>query len=98
VFELVDKIYKFYLSKAELLLRITILFGLKIMNNISDSRNQKKVIAAPPPTNSEIIPSIYSIKINLDEEVEWQWLELPDGNRVVIDYKIIRKQESKFQN
>ncbi|BAU65901.1 hypothetical protein STA3757_32980 [Stanieria sp. NIES-3757] len=93
MFELVGKIYKFYLSKVQLLFSITILFGLKIMNKISDSRNQKKVVAAPPPTNSEIIPSIYSIEINLDEEVEWQWLKLPDGNRVVIDYKIICREK-----
>ncbi len=24
---------------------------------------------------------------NQDEEVEWQWLELPDGNRVVTNFE-----------
>jgi hypothetical protein len=68
------------------------------MNEISDSSNQKKVVAAPPPTDSEIIPSIYSIEIDVEEEVEWQWLELPDGNRVVTNYKVIHKEELKSQN
>lgn len=51
--------------------------------------NSKKVIIAPEPTDSSIIPSIYSITIAANEEIEWKWLEFPDGNRVVINYNII---------
>jgi hypothetical protein len=49
---------------------------------------RKKIVLAPPPSTSSIPPSIYSIEINEDEEVEWHWLDLPDGNRVVTNYKI----------
>ena len=55
----------------------------------------KKIVYAPPPSDSSLFPSIYSIEINEDEEVEWQWLELPDGNRVVTNYKILSKQEMR---
>jgi hypothetical protein len=44
---------------------------------------------APPPTDPSIIPSIYSIELQVNQKVEWLWIELPDGNRVVTGYKII---------
>ena len=53
------------------------------MSSINSQPKQKKVVYAPPPSDSSLFTSIYSIEINEDEEVEWQWLELPDGNRVV---------------
>ncbi len=65
------------------------------MSRINSQAKRKKVVYAPPPSDSSIFTSIYSIEINEDEEVEWQWLELPDGNRVVINYKILSKQETK---
>ena len=57
----------------------------------SSTVSQDKLVAAPPPSDSSIIPSIYGIIINKGEEVEWQWLELPDSNRVVTNYKIIAR-------
>ena len=56
-----------------------------------------KTIYAPPPSSSTIFKSIYSIKIYENETVEWQWLYLPDGNRVVVDYKVfcLPKTDSK---
>ncbi|MGF1539559.1 MAG: hypothetical protein ACFCU5_03765 [Pleurocapsa sp.] len=56
------------------------------------SGKRTKVVYAPPPSNSDLLSSIYSIEIAEDQEVEWQWLRLPDGSRVVIDYKIIYRQ------
>ena len=63
------------------------------MSSINSKPKPKKVVYAPPPTDSSIFASIYSIEINEDEEVEWKWLELPDGNRVVTNYKILRSEE-----
>lgn len=60
--------------------------------------NGKKIVEAPLPSDPSIIPSIYCIEIDRDEEVEWHWLELPDGNRVVTDYKIISKKTIKYEN
>jgi hypothetical protein len=65
------------------------------MNGIDSQQKQTKIVYAPPPTDSSLCSSIYSIEIKENEEVEWQWLELPDGNRVVTDYKILRKKEIK---
>ncbi len=63
------------------------------MSSINSQIRQKKTVYAPAPTASYLFSSIYSIEINEDEEVEWQWLELADGNRVVTNYKILSKQE-----
>ncbi len=65
------------------------------MSGINSQPKPKKIVYAPPPSDSSLLPSIYSIEINEDEEVEWQWLELPDGNRVVTNYKILSKQEMR---
>ncbi len=68
------------------------------MKSINSQAKQKKVVYAPFPTDSSLFTSIYSIEIDEDEEVEWQWLELPDGNRVVINYKIICQRASKHNS
>ena len=68
---------------------------MKSMSSINSKPKPKKVVYAPPPTDSSIFTSIDSIEINEDEEVEWKWLELPDGNRVVTNYKILSQAESQ---
>ena len=65
------------------------------MKDINGKSNQKKIVYAPPPSDSSLFTSIYSIEIDRDREVEWQWLELPDGNRVVTNYKIISQGETQ---
>ncbi|MEQ8970489.1 MAG: hypothetical protein RIE73_08845 [Coleofasciculus sp. C1-SOL-03] len=49
-----------------------------------------RVIYAPPPTDSSIPASIFSIQIKDDEDVEWYWTQLPDGNRVVTNYQLVK--------
>jgi hypothetical protein len=53
-----------------------------------------KVVYAPPASDSALLTSIYSIMISEEQEVEWQWLYLPDGNRVVVDYKVFYPSEA----
>ena len=65
------------------------------MSSINSRVKPKKTVYAPSPSDSSLFTSIYSIEINEDEEIEWQWLELPDGNRVVTNYRIIGKGETK---
>lgn len=60
------------------------------MNSINDLVNTKKTIIAPPPSDPAIPPSIYSVQVNDGETVEWQWLELPNGHRVVTRYQIYK--------
>ena len=60
------------------------------MSSINNFSNNQTTIIAPPPSDPEIPPSIYSVQINEGETVEWQWLELPDGHRVVTNYSIYK--------
>ncbi|MDJ0620378.1 MAG: hypothetical protein QNJ63_27175 [Calothrix sp. MO_192.B10] len=63
------------------------------MNDVNSQGRRTKVVYPPDPTDSSLLTSIYSIEIEENEEVEWQWLELPDGNKVVTNYKIISQPE-----
>jgi hypothetical protein len=64
------------------------------MQGINAKPTKRRFVEAPHPTATYIIPSIYGIELQEDEEVEWCWLDLPDGNRVVIDCKIYCRNES----
>ncbi len=68
------------------------------MRSINNQAKQKKVVYAPFPPDSSLFTSIYSMEIDEGEEVDWQWLELSDGNRVVTNYKIICKRASKHDS
>lgn len=65
------------------------------MSSIQTETKQTKVVYAPSPSSSDLFTSIYSIEIYEDEEVEWKWLELPDGNRVVTNYRILNKESEQ---
>jgi hypothetical protein len=65
------------------------------MSSIQTETKQTKVVYAPSPSSSYLFTSIYSIEIYEDEEVEWKWLELPDGNRVVTNYRILNKESEQ---
>lgn len=60
------------------------------MNHPEKQKSNTYVLQAPPPTDPSLPTSIYSIELRNDQEVRWQWTELPDGNRVVTGYKIIQ--------
>jgi hypothetical protein len=49
-----------------------------------------KIVYAPLPTDLDIIPSIISIEIQEEYDIQWFWTDLPNGNRVVTNYKIIK--------
>jgi hypothetical protein len=65
------------------------------MSSIQIETKQTKVVYAPSPSSSYLFTSIYSIEIYEDEEVEWKWLELPDGNRVVTNYRILNQEREQ---
>ena len=64
----------------------------KSLNPQEKKTSNTRVVEAPPPTDSSILPSIYSIELRDDQEVEWQWTQLPDNNRVVTGYKLIYRK------
>ena len=65
------------------------------MKSTNSNTVNARIFCPPPPSASYLCTSIYSITLREDQDVEWQWLELPDGNRVVIDYKIIDRQATE---
>ena len=60
------------------------------MNERYSRRGRRRIVKAPAPTDPSIPNSIFSIELNEDEEVEWHWFNLPDGNRVVTRYKVFK--------
>lgn len=65
------------------------------MKTTNSNTVNTRIVCPPPPSASYLFTSIYSITLREDQDVEWQWLELPDGNRVVINYKIIDCQATE---
>ncbi|MCW6035996.1 hypothetical protein K4A83_06880 [Spirulina subsalsa FACHB-351] len=51
-----------------------------------------RFIPAPPPTDPSIPPSIFGIELEGDRDVEWQWLNLPNGHRVVTGYRVVQRR------
>ena len=62
---------------------------IEVIMNSNCQQKMTKIIDAPLPSHSHLLRSIYQIEIDRTQEVEWKWLVLPDGSRVVIDYQII---------
>ena len=58
------------------------------LNYPEKKKSQTYIVQAPPPSDPSLIPSIYWIELRDDQEVEWQWTELPDGTRVVTGYRL----------
>ncbi|WP_217523296.1 hypothetical protein [Pleurocapsa sp. PCC 7327] len=63
--------------------------GVTGMNNLVKEGKNTYIVQAPPPSSPDIVPSIYWIELAEGFLVEWLWTYLPDGNRVVTDYKLI---------
>ncbi len=61
-------------------------------------RQRTRIVAAPQPTDPAIPPSIFSIEVREDQDVQWHWLDLPDGNRVAIDYDLIERSYQDSPN
>ena len=76
-------------------IKVGVLDEIQFMSSMNDQTRQKKIVYAPSPSDPSLFTSIYCIEIDEDEEVEWQYLEFPDGSRVVTNYKILSKREIK---
>lgn len=64
------------------------------MNAIRQDLTSLRLVYPPPPTDTSLPASIFCLEIREEFEVEWQWTNLPDGNRVVTDYKLFLRPES----
>lgn len=60
-----------------------------IMNQPPKPKKNTRTVLAPPPTVPSISPSIYGIELEEGLDVEWHWLEFPDGNKVVTNYRVL---------
>jgi hypothetical protein len=61
------------------------------MNSNKDLDDSTQIVFAPPPSAPGIPASIYYVEVPNHLEVQWQWTELPDGNRVVTNYCLVKK-------
>jgi hypothetical protein len=55
-----------------------------------------RVVQAPSPTDPSLPPSIYWLELEEGLEVEWRWIELPDGHKVVTDYRVFPIESRAF--
>jgi hypothetical protein len=67
-----------------------------MMNQPPEPKKNTRTVLAPPPTAPSIPPSIYGVELEFGLDVEWHWLELPDGNKVVTQYRIIASEIKSF--
>lgn len=63
------------------------------MNVSKNTRDDTRIVLAPPPSDPQIPPSIYYVEVANHLDVQWKWTTLPDGNRVVTNYQLIPKSE-----
>jgi hypothetical protein len=63
------------------------------MNQQQRTRSSTRVIYPPLPTDPAIFPSIFSLEIREELEVEWQWTHFPDGNGVVTGYRLFLRED-----
>lgn len=68
------------------------------MTENTKTDSQKRIVTAPQPIFAALsqLPAnrVISIQLNNEEEVEWNWTFLPDGQKFVSGYTIIKKPET----
>lgn len=55
--------------------------------------DQKRVVYAPQPSKISTPPSVLSVELSNNEEVEWQWTHFPNYQSVITGYKIVSKND-----
>jgi len=62
---------------------------------IDTKNSQKRLVHAPRSQNSLTPPTVLSVELNEDEDVQWQWTHYPNGESVVTGYTIVKKENSQ---
>lgn len=62
-----------------------------IMSQKESKINEKRVVCAPQIACLSTSSSVISVELSNNEEVEWQWTHLPNGQSIVTGYKIVKK-------
>ena len=60
-------------------------------------RDKKKEVLAPDYVIGRVTAGPISVILNLDEDVQWTWVNNPDGTRKVIGYNVVSKN-NKTEN
>ena len=63
------------------------------MSQEDSETEQKRVVYAPQPAKISTPPSVLSVELSNDEEVEWQWTHFPNCQSVITGYKIVSKND-----
>lgn len=54
------------------------------------SPNKKRTVYAPQPDHLSLRPTVISVELDEDEEVEWEWTHFADGRSCVTGYTIVK--------
>lgn len=67
-----------------------------MVDNTQSPKPGRTVYAPQPmfPPGKAPANRVISVRLDEDEEVEWQWTSLPDGQTYVSGYTIIKKSEN----
>jgi hypothetical protein len=60
----------------------------ELMNTLEDSKQPRRVIPAPPPSNPRLRSVVLDVECTQQEDVEWYWTETAEG-RYVSGYRIV---------
>lgn len=63
------------------------------MNHDTPSAKPKRTVTAPITATFSGSSPVLSVELEMDEDVEWQWTHLPNGESIVTGYKIIKKEK-----
>jgi hypothetical protein len=60
------------------------------MKNSNETKPVKRIVAAPPPSNPNLLQGVINVECYENEEIEWIWTETTEG-RFVSGFKIVEK-------
>lgn len=63
------------------------------INQATPPAKPKRIVTAPVSSAFNSASSVLSVELSEDEEVQWQWTHLPNGESLVTGYEIIKKKE-----
>jgi len=62
------------------------------MSTQSDDIKETYAVFAPENSNACISGALISVNVQIDEDVNWVWTHLPNGQSAVTGYQVIKKE------
>ena len=67
------------------------------MGRDEHSERKRRTVYAPQPKDNPKPPSVISVELEENENVEWIWTHTSDGESVVTGYTIIKKAQEPIE-